>query len=297
MARINKTNLGLYDRAMYLKKCANNGSITFRINLGLLLKFFQLKCIYPIKRVVTLDLKLHSDNKILIKPSSDTSKYSLHVTDISLSLMMVTFENSIRVLWYQTLDKEKLIRSLEVEKEFHFTLPKTTKTHYLGNMFSFARTPKKIFFTLTPETSFLGDHGPRHIFKHHDLKHICLTKNGVNHHTSGRTSDMDLSDPMGSDALFWYSSFLSCTKSKTLSFERFYHELFVFSYNLDPNPLHLMTNESSKDNLGLVSSGTIDASISFKENPSTNLILIVTVFFDTLISFNASGEEEGVDSI
>ena len=73
--------------------------------------------------------------------------------------------------------------------------------------------------------------------------------------------------------------------------------MFVFSYNLDPNPQHLMTNEGSKDSLGLVSSGTIDASISFKNNPSSTLILIVTVFFDTLISFNASGEEDGIDKI
>lgn len=297
MKEINSTNLGLYERALYLKRSVDGG-IKFRVPLSWIFKFFSLDCIFPQKRVMNIELRLFPDKKILIKPSSDENEYALHILDISLDLMMVTFENNIRVMWYKALDEEKLIRSLTLEKEYHFTISNSTQTSYIGNLLTFSRTPRKIFFMFVTESDFLGQWTPRHVFKHFSLKSLALSKNGVPHHNSHKMSDMDFSNICSPDVTFWYKSFLACTNTKTLSLERFYKDMFIFSISLEPSPCHLLVDESSRSHfLGLVSSGTLELSLTFSEKPSTQLILIAQVFYDSTVAFNATGEQEEGDAI
>ena len=102
---------------------------------------------------------------------------------------------------------------------------------------------------------------------------------------------MDLTQESNPDCLFWYDQFLNCTNSKNVSYKRFYNDLFIFCFSLEPTPLHLMRSDNT-ENLGLVSSGTLDLSLSFKTQPTENLIMLVHVFYDSVVKFNSTGELE-----
>ena len=285
-------NNGLYQRALILKKSADEG-FSFVVPLKLLSPFFALDTIFPGKRIISLEFKLNSDPKNLILEADVSDRYSLVVTDINLSLAYVTYEPQLRISWYQILQNQKLIRDYECERTSHFTLLNTSKLHYLTNVLPYGIFPRALLICFITENQHAGCFDNRFVYKHFKLKSLQVFKNGVPHADNPRMTDMSLNDDLGLDSFFWYSNFLNVMgkKAKSVSYNKFHKDFFIFCIDLCGVPPHLMLDSSGEfRTLNLVTSGSIDLTIELTELVPTNLICKVIGLHHGICKFDESGE-------
>ena len=114
--------IGLYKRALLLKKCGKSSGNSFHVPLSFLLRFFNLPFFYPQKRVVEVSMEMFPSSKIFIKDDSDTSEYETYLENAKLSLTYYKLETNVRNSWYSLVNSEKLERVIPVDKIRHYTL-------------------------------------------------------------------------------------------------------------------------------------------------------------------------------
>ena len=295
MIKKNQFNLGLFERAMMLKSPESNGEFTFIVPLKLLHSFFSLSTVYPQKRILSIEMELNPSSKTLItEPDvARPDSYDICLTSIYLDLSYVTFEANFRIKWMNLINESYLIRTYPCEKVTHHTLSKSSFFHYVPNIIPYGPFPSRLLLAFIKEPVHGGNHSNPFIYQHENIKSIQVYMNGVEHNDNPSMRDMDCSDQWGIHTFQWYSRFLKVMhkNAETVSFKRFFSEMYVFAIDLSSNPSHVMKDPiTGARKLDLISSGALDIHFQFKSLPETNIVVKVIAFHTGVVKFDASGE-------
>ena len=147
------------------------------------------------------------------------------------------------------------------------------------------------------ECQHLGDYSNRFVYNHHDVTHIEAMKNGIPHYSNESQKNMDLKNMYSIHVSYWYQKMLQCfgKKCESISRECFRQEFFLFCLDFQSCPAHLFPSNEQKV-LHLVTSGSIDLKIQFKENLKENLVLYAISSQSIIVKLNATGDLEDVSS-
>ena len=180
------------------------------------LQFFDLDLLWPAKRVLSVELRLASDSKIIVRPEKWAKDiYTLSVVDMHLELSYINLEPLIRGNWYESIDNGGLLRAFRYGRSAQFSLPKGTKTHFLNNCLSFANLPSFVSMVLIPEAKYNGNYSSPYVYHNSGLKTINVFCNGKQLTDNQYMTDMDLDDFDSSHCHFLYRQFvkLMCKNS------------------------------------------------------------------------------------
>ena len=291
MTKIKNFNQGSYDRALILKESANGG-FTFRVALALLNPFFSLKMLYPQKRLLSIELKLNDPSKTIVKAESDTTKYRLSIVEAYLDLSYCTLESSLRAKYYELISQEKLVRSFSLVRETHFALKSGQTLFYLANVCAYGVQPTHLTVILTEEERHLGNHAPRFVYKHQNVKSMQFFRNGSPHFLNSRLSSMDLKNITSKHVFFLYEEFLNLypRAAESISLAKYHSEFFLYCIDLSAAPPGMRKDADGNQNLSLITSASIDMSLEFTAAIKKNLIVYVIAHHNGIASFGPTGE-------
>ena len=291
MLKIKNFNQGSYDRALILKESANTG-FTFRVALSFLHPFFCLKMLYPQKRLLSIELKLNDSSKTIVKAESDNTKYRISIAEAYLDLSYCTLESSLRAKYYELISQEKLMRSFPLIRETHFAIKSGQTLFYLANVCAYGVQPTHLTVLLTEEDRHLGNHAPRFVYKHQNVKSMQFFRNGSPHFLNSRLNSMDLTSITSKDVFFLYEEFLNLypRAAESISLAKFHSDFFLYCIDLSAAPPGMRKDADGNQNLSLITSASVDMSLEFHSATTKNLIIYVFAHHNSIASFGPTGE-------
>ena len=129
------------------------------------------------------------------------------------------------------------------------------------------------------------------MYKHHDLTHLIVTKNGDEHYCNAVQRDMKLDHINSKTVQYWYTKMLECfpPTARSITLKEFAATFFVFCLDLKPTPTH-MYPESERNPLHLVSSGYLNFELQFKNNLTENMVLYLISHENVIVKIGATGQ-------
>ena len=212
-----------------------------------------------------------------------------------LDISLISLEANVRREFYTLINEDKLMRSIKVMKPSHFNIPKGSQAYFFPNASSFTQVPEWVILMMITEKQHLGDFSNRFVYKHRNLTHLITKKNGVDHYGNESQKEMKLDEIMGKDTQYWYKKMLACfpPPARTISLKHFVSNFFLFCIDLKPTPTH-MYPENEASPLHLVSSGTLDFELTFKENVPENMVLYIISKQSGIVQIGPTGEIEEI---
>ena len=137
---------------------------------------------------------------------------------------------------------------------------------------------------------FIGDFSNRFVYKHHDLTHLAVTKNGDQHYCNAVQRDMKLDHIQSKNVQFWYKKMLECfpPTARLITLNEFASTFFLFCVDLKPTPTHMYPGSEPRP-LHLVTSGFINLELQFKNNLTENMVLYVVCHENVIVKIGATG--------
>ena len=291
-----KFNQGLWIRAAMLK-ISRTSSVTVTTPLKFLHSFFDLCHYYPNRNTITVQLSLKEDKQILCVKDGEASsiKYRLDITDIKLHLKYATFEQRIRLKWFESLSGTGLVRNFQAPKVVHFCMKKTTRNCRYASIFNFSVVANYFSIWFLTEKAHMGNFAlNRFSYQCPDLQAVRVYKSGVPLSCNSLTSDMTITKHSYHTS-FWYQRFLEFfgEASYDITKECFFEDVFLLNWNMGANPLlsgdKAITLDHENRDLGPIDAGSIDVELEFRTALSENVNVYFCAWMDAEVAFDNNG--------
>ena len=139
----------------------------------------------------------------------------------------------------------------------------------------FSLLPEFVSVVFMKETTHYGDFTNSFSYANCNVTSLALFKNGIAHFLNQESQGAEILENSHRHYL-WYDEFLKCygSEASSVSPQRFFHDLFVFTFDLTSVPLFWEhSKDNTSDRLNLVSAGILDLEVTFKAPLAENLIL------------------------
>ena len=276
---------GVHQRALILKESAD-GTFSFSVPLSFLNRFFKLDILYPQKKLMVLVLNINPEAKFLIKSDSQTSNYTFEITEANVKLNYYSLESSFRSQWYSLINSQSILRVLPFKKETHFTISKGITVIWLPGITTYGILPESLIIFLVTAKAHVGEHKNRYAFHPWGVKSMQLMVGGGNHFQNGLFTNMDLSKKSSPHVKIWYENFLKIfpKTAEDISLEIFFHDFFLYCFEIYPRD-----NSTKYGDLSLLTTGSCDLSLHFKEPLKQDLVLYTLACHNMPIRINPLG--------
>ena len=266
----NSINYGLYQRTLALKGDAN-GEWVVTVPMKFLNIFFGHQMYFPCRTLINVELVMSPDKKILVVKDGENAaeKFKLSVKAITLNLRYATFEDKLRDRYMSTINRLSLSRSFQSAKEVSYSLKAKSKLARMESLFNFQQIPGCLTILFVQEDVSNGDRlHNRFSYQNMDVSKIAIFKGGKPHHTNDHTVNMSIRKG-NFWHLKWYRDFVELygERSKDITPECFFDDLFLFTFNLSPNQIvdkQMSVSETPSDRkLNLVEAGSLNVVLEF----------------------------------
>ena len=299
-----KLNKGLWFRARMLAN-SRERNVTTITPLRMMHPFFKQKAFYPHRSNISINLTLKPDCQILIQKDGKnaSTRHKLVIKSIHLLLKYASFTEKLRSRWLGSVNQLGLRRTMQATKTAHFTINNGKQNANFQSIFSYSTIPQGLLIFFQKESVHAGDYlNNRYCFKHNNLQTIKLFKSGIPLTSNTSWSDMQLGTKYGYFHHYWYENMVKMFGQTALniSLDSFYNDAYIFAFNLADNPRYSpddvgFPRSPDKRRISLVSAGSIDCLLEFKEALQANTVVFFVALFDIVCKFSVDGDAESED--
>ena len=289
-----KVNYGAYLRTLMLNRSKKDDKyFSLKIPMSLLHPLFSIDAPFPMKRILTINLKLNKPSMNLLCPSADKN-YKLAVKDIYCDFAHLVFEQSLRSGWMEAINENNLVRCIDFPSVRHFPVATGTQFAFFPSILTYTTLPQSLIIFFITNDQHEGDYTKNSFsYKSRGLKSISLTINGEPHFLNVFTNDMNIKTD-SADLFRWYEQFIAVFGEKAglnVPIQVFEKDFFLYCYDLTSTPRNLRVDEvTGEANNTLITSASLDLSCQFKTATTEAMVIYCIGLQKAVCEFTVDGE-------